>query len=79
MFSALSAHQKSTKNDIDFTLFHLFHGVESFLLIEHMIPSLCLTIKLLPDTSSLEKWLLMIERINEDRRAALQMIEVDKT
>ena len=43
------------------------------------ILSLCLFIKLLPDTSSLENFLLTLEQTDEDHHISMQMIEVAKT
>ena len=79
LFSALWAYRTSTKTATSFTPFHLIHGVELVLPIEFQIPSLCLTVELLPDTSPLEEQLLQIEQTVEDHRAALQAIKAAKT
>ena len=79
LFSALWAYRTSTKTVTSFTPFRLVHGVESVLPIECQIPSLCLTVELLHDTSTLEERLLQLEKTIEDRRATLQAIEAEKT
>ena len=79
LFFALWAYRTSTKNATGFTPFRLVHGVESVLPIECQIPSLRFLVELLPDTSPLEERLLQLEQTIEDRRAALQAIEVAKT
>ena len=78
LFSTLWAYRTSTKTATGFTPFLLVHGVESVLLIECQIPSLCLTVELLPDTSPLEEQLLQLEQTIEDHRATLQAIEAVK-
>ena len=79
LFFALWAYRTSTKTATGFTPFQLVHGVESVLPIECHIPSLCLSIELLPDTSPLEQFLLMLEQTSEEHHACLQMIKVAKT
>ena len=79
LFSTLWDYCTSTKTATSFTPFHLVHGIELVLPIECQIPSLCLTIELLPDTSPLEEWLLQLKQTIEDHRAALQAIEAAKT
>ena len=79
LLSTLWAYHTSTKNTTGFTPFCLVHGVESVLPIECQIPSLRLTVELLPDTSPLEEWLLQLEQTIEDCRDALQAIEAMKT
>ena len=79
MFSSLWDYRTSTKISIGFIPFCLVHNVESVLPIECQIPSLRLTVEILPDTLPLEEWLLQLEQTIEDCRAALQAIEVVKT
>ena len=79
LFSTLWDYCTYTNTTTGFTPFHLVHDVESILSIECQIPSLCLAIELLPDTSPLEERLLLLEQTNEDRRATLQAIEETKT
>ena len=67
LFSSLWAYRTSTNTTIGFTPFQLVHGVESMLPIECQIPSLCLVVELLPDTSPLEERLLQLEQTIEDR------------
>ena len=79
LFSSLCAYHTTTKTTTGFTPFHLVHDVESVLPIERQIPSLRLTVELLLDTSTLDEYLILLEKINEDRCAALQAIEAAKT
>ena len=46
--------------------------------VECDIPSLKLTVELLPDTSPLEERLVHLEQLNEQRRDALVTLEVNK-
>ena len=78
LFSALWAYRTSKNITTSFTPFHLVHGIESVLPIECQIPSLCLILELLLDTSPLEERLLQIEQTDEDLRAVLQAIEASK-
>ena len=66
------------KTTTSFTAFHLVNSVESVLPIECQIPSLQLIVEFLPDTSSLEECLLILQKTNEDRCVDLQSIEVSK-
>jgi hypothetical protein len=58
------------KTFIWFSPFQLVHGMEAVLLIECDMSSFKITIDVLPDTSTLEKFLIHIEHINEKRRDA---------
>ena len=79
LFSTLWAYHTSSKTTIGFTPFHLVHDVESILPIECQIPSLCLVVELIPNTSPLEEIFLLLEQINEELHADLQAIEAAKT
>ena len=79
LLSSLWSYQTSTKNATGFTSFHLFHSVELVLPIEFHISSLYPVVEIIPDTSPLEKCLLMLEQTDEDSRVSLQMIEAAKT
>ena len=79
LFSTIGDYHTSTKTTTGFTPFHLVHVIESVLPIECQIPSLCLTIELLPNTSPLEEWLLQLEQTIEDSQSTLQAIEAVKT
>ena len=56
------------KTAIGFTPFQLAYGLEVVLLIQCQIPSLKLSIELLPDTSSEEERFLYLNNLNETRR-----------
>ena len=60
LFSSLWAYQTSTNTTTYFTPFHLVHGIESVIPIEYQIPSLCLVVKLLPNTFPLEQCRIML-------------------
>jgi hypothetical protein len=64
------------KTATGFTLFHLVHGIEDTLPIECEISTLRTTIELLPDTAPMEKNLLNLESLDDDRRSSLQNNEV---
>ena len=78
LYSALWAYCTTIKTVAGFTLFHLVHGTEAVLPIECEIPTLCTAVDLLPDTSPLEQCLLVLDHLNEYRRASLQHIEAMK-
>jgi hypothetical protein len=78
LFSVLWAYRTAVKIATGFTPFHLVHGVEATLPIECKIPTLCTTIELLPDTAPMEKRLLILESLDEDRRSSLQNNEAAK-
>ena len=54
-----------------FSPFQLVHRVEAITPIECEIPSLQIAIRVLPDTTELEEWLLHLEHLDEQRRDAL--------
>ena len=66
LFSALWDYRTSTKTATGFTPFHLVHSMETELPIECQIPSLSLTVELLPDTLPLEERLLQLKKAIED-------------
>ena len=68
LFSAFWAYQTTTKTATRFTPFQLIYGLEAVLPIGCEIPSLRLTIKLLPNTSEEEQHLLYLSHLDEIRR-----------
>jgi hypothetical protein len=54
------------------------HGAESILPVECEIPSLKLAVELLPDTSDLERRLVHLESLDEQRRDTFTTIEENK-
>ena len=56
---------------VGFSPFQLVHGVEAVTLVECEIPSLKISIHVLPDTTGLEERLLHLENLDERRRDAL--------
>jgi hypothetical protein len=77
-FLVLWDYRTSTNISMDFTPFHLIHGEEVTLSIKCQIPSLHLSIVLLPVIIPLEQELLALENVNEDHHIALKTIEVAK-
>jgi hypothetical protein len=59
-------------------MFHLIHGIEATLPIECEIPTLLITIELLPDTAPMEQSLLTLESLDEDRRSSFKHKETTK-
>ena len=78
LYLTLWAYRTSVKTATGFSPFQLVHGVESNLPIEFGIPSLKLTVELLPDTSDLERCLVHLESLDEQRRDAFTAIEANK-
>ena len=70
LFSALWAYRTSAKTTMGFTPFHLVYGLEAIFPIECEIPSLRLTVELLPHTSEEEQRLLHLSHLDEIRRDA---------
>ena len=70
LFSALRAYQTTSKTATGFTPFQLVYGLEAVLPIECEIPSLKLTIKLLPNTTEEEQCLLYLSHLDEIHRDA---------
>ena len=65
LFSVLCTYQTSVKTATGFTPFQLVYGLEVVLPIECEIPSLRLTIELLPHTTEEEQRLLYLSHLNE--------------
>ena len=68
LFSALWAYRTSTKTATSFTPFQLVYGLEVVLPIECEIPSLRLTVELLPHTTDEEQRLLYLSHLDEIHR-----------
>jgi hypothetical protein len=77
-FSSLWAYRTIVKTATSFTPFQLSHGVKATLPIECEIPTLHTTIELLPNTAPMEKFLLNLESLDEDRQSSLQNNEAAK-
>ena len=78
LYPALWAYQTLVKNATNFSPFQLVHGMELILPVECEIPSLKLAVELLPDTSDLERHLVHLESLNEQRWDAFTTIEANK-
>ena len=77
-FSTLWAYRTSVKDAIRFTPFQLVYILEATLPIECEIPSLKISIELLPNTSPKEECLLYLERLDENRPFPTIFIEAQK-
>jgi hypothetical protein len=78
LFSALWSYRTSVKSATGFTPFQLVYGIEFILPIECEIPSLKLTVELLPNTSAEEERLLYLMQLDEAHRDATLVIETQK-
>jgi hypothetical protein len=78
LFSHYGHTEWIVKTTIGFTPFHLIHGVEAVLPIECEIPTLHMTIELLPNTTLIEQQLISLESLDEDQRSSLQNNEASK-
>jgi transposase InsO family protein len=78
LFSSLWVYRTIVKTATGFTPFHLVHGIEATLPIECEIPTLRIIVEILPDISPIEKRLMTLEFLDEDRRSSLQHNEVAK-
>jgi hypothetical protein len=78
LFSELWAYRTSVKSAIGFTPFQLVYGLEAILSIECEIPSLKLSVKLLPNTYVEEERMLYIMQLDKTRRDATLVIEAQK-
>ena len=67
LFSALWAYRTLAKTATGYTPFQLVYGLEAVIPIECEIPSLKLTIYLLPNTSEEEQCLLYLSHLDEIR------------
>ena len=65
LFSTLWAYRTSAKTATGFTPFQLVYGLEVVLPIECEIPSLRLTVELLPHTTEEEQCLLYLSHLDE--------------
>ena len=70
LFSTLWAYRTSAKTATGFTPFQHVYGLEAVFPIECEIPSLRLTIELLPHTTEEEQRLLYLSHLDEIRRDA---------
>ena len=78
LFLALWAYQTLAKTAMGFTHFQLIYGLEAVLLIEYEIPSLRLTVELLPHTTDEEQLLLYLSHLDEICQDALLANESHK-
>ena len=67
LFSALWEYQNSVNTTMGFTPFQLVYGLEAIIPIECEIPSLKLTIDLLPNTNEEEQRLLYLSHLDKIR------------
>ena len=67
LFSALWAYCTTVKTSTSFTPFHLVYGIEVVIPIGRDIPNLHTSIELLDDTQPLEKFLVQLELVDENR------------
>ena len=70
LFSTLWAYRTTAMTTIGFTPFQLVYGLEAVLPIECEIPSLKLTVELLPNTTKEEQRLLYLSHLDEIRQDA---------
>ena len=78
LYPTLWAYRITVKTAIGFSPYQFVHGVDSIFSVECKIPSLKLVIELLPDTFTLEEYLVHLEHLDEQRRDALVALEVNK-
>ena len=78
LYPTLWAYRTNVKNAMAFYPFQLIHVVEAVTLVECKIPSLKISIHVLPDTTELEERLLHLEHLDEQRRDALTTNEAHK-
>ena len=71
LYPALWAYWTNVKTATGFSPFKLVHGVEAITLIECEIPSLRISIHVLPDTTELNECLLHLEHLDEQCRDVL--------
>lgn len=78
LFPALWAYRTFAKTTTSFTPFQLVYRLKEVFPIECKIPSLKLTIKLIPNTSAKEEHLLHLSRPNENHRETAMSNESNK-
>jgi transposase InsO family protein len=78
LYPTLWAYRTLIKTATAFSPFQLVHGVDSILPVECKIPSLKLAVKLLLDTSDLERCIVHLEILDEQCRDSFTTIEVNK-
>ena len=78
LYPALWAYRTVVKTVTSFSPYQLVHGVDSILPIECEIPSLNLSIEILPNTSTLEEHLVHLEQLDEQHQDSLVSLEVNK-
>ena len=71
LYPTLWAYHTNMKTATAFSPFQLIHRVEAVILVECEIPSLKISIHVLPDTNELEENLLHLEHLYEQRRDPL--------
>ena len=78
LYPALWEYRTNVKTATGFSPFQLIHGVEAVTPVECKIPSLNISIHVLPDMTKLEERLLHLEHLDEQRRDALIANEAHK-
>ena len=68
LFSAIWTYKNSVKTTTGFTPFQLVYGLEAVLPVQCQIPSLKISIELLPDTSTEEEIFLYLNNLNKTWR-----------
>ena len=78
LYPALWAYRTNKKTATGFSPFQLVYGVEAVTPIECEIPSLKISIHVLPDTTELEERLVHLEHLDEQRRDVLTANQAHK-
>ena len=71
LYPAFWGYRKNVKTSIGFSPFQLVHGVEVVTPVESEIPSLKISIHVLPNMTELEECFLHLEHLDEKHRYAL--------
>ena len=71
LYPTVWAYRPNVKTTLGFSPFQLVHGVEAVTSVEREIPSLKISIHVLPHTTELEEHSLQLEHLYELRRDAL--------